>query len=243
MKAAIQRFLQFILGYDLYLWVFTLYKLRVLKYDQNENDFFHFISILKPENTVLDIGANIGLMSYYLSKNFNQVVAFEPMPNNFRVINKLKSKFKLNNLQIITCALGNENKQIDLILPIVDGVKKQGLSHVVDDKMTEFTEGSIYKTDCYKLDDVVEIKNLKIDAIKIDVENFEYEVFLGAEKLLKEHKPIIYSELWNNQNRLDCFEYLQKLGYETHVFKNGKLELINNNPSDIQNFFFIPKQA
>lgn len=241
MKNTIQRLLQRLLGYNTYLWCFTLYKLRTLKWDKNENDFFYFLTLIKPKSTVLDIGANIGLMAYYLAKN-NTVFAFEPMPDNIKTIERVKHKFSLNNLTLLPYALGNKTTTIQLVLPEVDGVKKQGLSHVVDDKMTEFNDGILFDAKCYKLDEVSELNHYKIDAIKIDVENFEYEVFQGAEELLKRDKPIIYSELWDNQNRLDCFNYLEKLGYTTYVLKNGKLEPIQSNPSNIQNFFFIPKQ-
>jgi FkbM family methyltransferase len=242
MKTKLQRHLQKILGYDRYLWYFTLYKLRTLKYDKHENDFFHFVSMIKKDQIALDIGANLGLMSYHLAKNTKETFAFEPMPNNYKVVEKVKAKYRLTNLHLLTNALGNENKRIQLVLPEVDGVKKQGLSHVVDAKMTAFNEGSVFETDCYKLDDQKELNGKQIDAIKIDVENFEYEVFLGAENTLKTCKPIIYCELWDNQNRLDCFKYLTKLGYETKVLQNGRLETIQSNPSNIQNFFFIPKQ-
>lgn len=196
--------------------------------------------MLKKDSTALDIGANLGLMSYYLAKETKETIAFEPMPNNYKVIEKVKQKYRLSNLTLLTNALGNENKKIQLVLPIVDGVKKQGLSHVVDEKMKEFNDGSLFETDCKKLDDVKEIEGKQIDAIKIDVENFEYEVFVGAEQLLTRCKPIIYCELWDNQNRTDCFEYLGSLGYTTMVLQNGKLEAIQSNPSHIQNFFFLP---
>ncbi|MBT6236472.1 MAG: FkbM family methyltransferase [Bacteroidetes bacterium] len=242
MKAFIQRSLQRIFGYDTYLWYFTLYKLKILKSDKNENDFFHFLSLIQPDGVALDIGANLGLMSYYLAKQTKETIAFEPMPNNYRVVQKVKQRYALNNLTLLTNALGNENKTIQLVLPIVDGVKKQGLSHVVDDKMEEFNDGSLFETDCKRLDDMAAFANKQIDAIKIDVENFEYEVFLGAENLLKRCKPIIYCELWDNQNRQDCFQYLNGLGYNTMVLQNGKLETIQSNPSHIQNFFFLPTE-
>lgn len=232
--------LQQLLGYDTYLWYFTLYKLKTLRSDKNENDFFYFLSLLKKDAVALDIGANLGLMSYYLAKQTTETIAFEPMPNNYKVVEKVKKKFNLLNLTILTNALGNENKEIQLVLPIVDGVKKQGLSHVVDDKMTEFNEGNLFTTQCKRLDDLPVIADKQIDAIKIDVENFEYEVFLGAEDLLLRCKPIIYCELWDNQNRIDCFEYLGKLGYTTMVLQNNKLERVQSNPSHIQNFFFLP---
>lgn len=240
MKATVQRLLQKILGYDRYLWYFTLYKLRTLKMDKNENDFFHFLSLIKGHCTVLDIGANLGLMSFHLAKKAKICYAFEPMPNNIGVIEQVKEKYNLKNLHLLKNALGDKNTEIELVLPVVDGVKKQGLSHVVDPKMKEFNDGEVIKTKCYTLDTQAELQDLKIDAIKIDVENFEYEVFVGGEKMLKRCKPIIYCELWDNENRLNTFEYLRKIGYDILVLKNGKLEKIQSNPSHIQNFFFLP---
>ncbi|MEY2925059.1 MAG: hypothetical protein RLZZ337_1607, partial [Bacteroidota bacterium] len=190
MKASLQRLLQKLLGYERYLWIFTLYKLKTLKWDKNENDFFHFLTLIQPNSIVLDIGANLGLMSYHLAKNNNRVIAFEPMPDNLKTIKGVKSKYKLTQLEILPLALGNETKKINLVLPVVEGVKKQGLSHVVDSKMTEFNEGKLFEAQCYKLDELEQTQDLKIDAIKIDVENFEYEVFLGAEQILKKNKPI-----------------------------------------------------
>ncbi len=231
------------MGYDLYLWYFTLYKLKTLKFDKNENDFFYFLKLIPKQGIALDIGANIGLMSYYMAKSIDKVYAFEPMPNNFNVIEKLISRFSLNNLSLQKCALGKTSGIIKLVLPIVEGVKKQGLSHVVADKMTEFNEGIEFETDCFRLDEINTFKNTKVSAIKIDVENFEFEVFQGAEELLVRDKPIIYCELWDNKNREDCFNYLSKLGYSINIYTKGGLTEINSNPNNVQNFFFIPKQA
>lgn len=241
MKALVQRLLQKLLGYDRYLWYFTLYKLKTLKSDKNENDFFHFISILDSNKTSLDIGANLGLMTYHLSLCTKKTIAIEPMPNNYGVIEKVIARYNLYNVNLLKYAVGNENRPIELVLPEVDGVKKQGLSHVVDAKMKEFNEGSTFTTQCKRLDDLEELKDESIGAIKIDVENFEYEVFLGAKELILKHKPIVYCELWDNENRTDCFDFFKGIGYTTMVLVNGKLEAIQSNPTHIQNFFFIPK--
>jgi FkbM family methyltransferase len=121
--------------------------------------------MLQKNHIALDIGANLGLMSYHLAKNTKETFAFEPMPNNYKVVEKVKAKYNLDNLHLLTNALGNENKSIQLVLPEVDGVKKQGLSHVVDAKMTEFNDGSIFETECLKLDDQPELKNKKIEFV------------------------------------------------------------------------------
>ncbi len=239
MKALIQFILQKILGFKRYLWIFTLYKLRVLKKDKSEADFFHFVDILDKNDTVLDIGANLGLMSYYLSKKCKQVHAFEPIPQNLNNLYKLKRFKNLDNLVIHPIALGNHDGDIELVLPVVSGVKKQGLSHVKDEKMEIFNSGESYKCPIARLDNIELAKDLSITGIKMDVENYEYEVLLGAKQLLLSHKPLVYTELWDNQNRLDCFEFMTSLGYRIKVLKDDQLVSYQSDKSHTQNFFFI----
>lgn len=243
MKSFVQRILQAILGYNSYLWIFARYKLLVLHKDQSEKDFFYFLNMIKPKSLVLDIGANLGLMSYYLCKAGHEVHAFEPIPSNIKVLKRIKSTFHLANLHIHELALGESEGEIELILPIVDGVIKQGLSHVKADKMTDFNQGKTITCPIKRLDSLREFGSGKLEAIKIDVENFEFEVFKGAIQLLKEHKPMIYCELWDNQNRKDCFELLTELGYEIKVLEHNTLIHFNRNQSNTQNFFFIHPQA
>jgi hypothetical protein len=82
-------------------------------------------------------------------------------------------------------------------------------------------------------------EHLPINGIKIDVENFEYQVFLGAEKILKQNTPIIYCELWDNDNRYKCFDYLTDLGYQIMVKQGNGLERYNEKNHQTQNFFFV----
>lgn len=229
------------LGLPKYLRLFSWYKIKTLKSDSGENDFFHFLELIPSNTDVLDIGANIGIMSYYLSKRIGtgKLYSFEPIPNNIETLHWVKKKFGLSNMSILETALGNENGTIDMVLPVVDNVKKQGLSHVLTEEITEFNDGIKFSASSTRLDDLEVIKDLNISAIKIDVENFEYQVFLGAQKLLEKHKPIIYCELWDNQNRYQCFDLLKSMGYSTKIkLGNGLVDFDENNHTS-QNFFFI----
>jgi FkbM family methyltransferase len=226
-----------------YLNLFSWFKIKTLHRDQGENDFFHFVQMI-PENTnVLDIGANIGIMAYYLSKRAGtgRVFAFEPMPNNLLTLRWVKKKFSLNNLSISDVALGNENGKIQMVMPVVDNVKKQGLSHVVSDDIKDFNEGDTFDAQISKLDDLEDLKTISISAIKIDVENFEFHAFSGALQTLKRNTPIIYCELWDNENRYKCFELLTSIGYSIQFLHNGRLTNFNANNHTTQNFFFIPE--
>ncbi len=243
MKAKIQYVLQRILGLKTYLNLFSWYKIKTLHSDKGENDFFHFVKMIPEGSNVLDVGANIGIMSYYLSKKVGdgKVYAFEPMPQNLATLTWIKHKFKLGNVSISDVALGNENGTIEMVMPVVDNVKKQGLSHVLSDDIKDFNEGDTFTTTITKLDDLPYLKKTALSAIKIDVENFEYHVFLGGEQLIKTNKPIIYCELWDNENRYKCFDLLKSYGYKIQFMQNDALITFDANNHTTQNFFFVPE--
>ena len=232
------------LGFDNYLKIFARFKVNTLKHDGKEGDFFVFMKLLKDEGTILDIGANLGIMTWHLLSYFKkaQIWAFEPIPDNLAVLKATTAEVAEDRLKIFNKALGEEKGKLKMVLPRVENVKMQGLSHVVHETITEFNEGDFYEVDVEKLDNLVE-KDLRVSGIKIDVENFEYFVLKGGQEMIKENKPIIYSELWDNENRYKCFEFLESLGYETY-FRNGTgLKLLKGNSYAGQNFFFIPKEV
>jgi FkbM family methyltransferase len=242
LKKLVQAILQRVLGFRNYLFLFSLYKAKTITNDKAEGDFSHFLSFIKPGSNVLDIGANIGIMTVNLAQKASagKVYAFEPMPDNISTLKRVISFHKLNNVQLFECALGNETKQTEMVLPVVSAVKMQGLAHVIDKSITEFNEGITFTVPQYRLDDLPELKGVSIDAIKIDVENFEYQVFLGARHLIEAHKPSIYCELWDNENRKNCFELIDQLGYRIYVLSHKQLELFDAAKHRTQNFFFLP---
>lgn len=242
MKKLIQAILQRTLGFRNYLFLFSLYKAKTITYDKAEGDFSHFLSFVKPDSNVLDIGANIGIMTVNLARKAvrGKVFAFEPIPDNISTLKRVIGFHKLNNVQLFECALGNEQKQTEMVLPVVSAVKMQGLAHVVDQSITEFNDGITFSVPQYRLDDLPQLKGIAIDAIKIDVENFEHQVFLGARQLISKYKPAIYCELWDNDNRRNCFELITQLGYQVYVLNNKQLALFDAAIHRTQNFFFLP---
>lgn len=248
MKNFVKYLLQKLLGFQNYLFVFCLFKIKTLHSDNKEKDFLYFLGLIPPGGIVLDIGANIGIMTVYLAKKIKDttVFAFEPIPHNAKVLDRVISHYKLKNVTVCKYALGNEEGEIEMVMPVISSVKMQGLSHVVHGSITENNEGERFKIPLKKPDNVTEIMNSPkaVTAIKMDVENFEYFVLEGAKELLKKYKPIIYCELWENENRFKCFELMKNLGYEIKILVKGQLapytkELGEAYPT--QNFFFTSK--
>lgn len=244
MKTFVKHILQRLLGFRNYLYLFSIYVIWKLKWDRSEKDFIQFLRLLPAEGTVLDIGANIGVMSYYLAKNYRdrKVFAFEPIPYNYENLLKIKRRFGLDNLFTYNCALGDKNGMIDMILPVEKSVRFHGLAHVVHESITDKNNGEIFTCTVQQLDSIEELikPGVNITGIKIDVENFEYFVLKGGTELLKKHKPIIYSELWENENRTKTMKLLTQLGYSIQVIQKNELVLWQPEKYDTQNFFFMP---
>ncbi len=244
MKSWIKKILQKLLGFDRYLFVFALSIISTLRWNRNERDFIYFLKLIPDGGTVLDIGANIGIMSVWLGRKLKQtkILAFEPIPQNIKALKKVLRFYGVRNVQVIEKAVGNKNGKAEMVMPILDEVKMQGLSHIVHESINEFNEGNVYQTSIIKLDDCLELQNddLRLTAIKLDVENFEYFALAGAKSLILKHKPLIYTELWENENRNKCFELLQSIGYNIQVIHNRQLIAYDENRHHTQNFFFVP---
>jgi FkbM family methyltransferase len=242
MKTLVKFVLQKVLGFNNYLYFFGLYIIATLKNDRKEGDFLHFLSMLPDNSTVLDIGANIGAMTVHIAKKLpgSQVFSFEPIPDNLNTLRSLVKHFKLTNVKVFDCALGNFEGTADIILPERSHVKFHGLSHIEGIEGTEGDCGTKYRVPMHKLDNLPELLSLPkpLTGIKIDVENYEFQVLAGATRLIKHYKPVIYVELWENQNRIDCMKLLTELGYTILVLDKGDLVIFDSFKHQTQNFFF-----
>ena len=229
------------LGFKTYLTVFARYKILTLRKDANEGDFFVFMSLLKDDGLILDIGANLGIMSWHLLHKFKkaEIWAFEPIPENNRVLHTATKKFQSNRFRIFDLALGDKPGKTKMVLPEVDEVKMQGLSHVVHESIDDFNTGKYYEVEINTLDNIVP-NTLRVEGIKLDVENFEYFVLKGGEGVIDRDKPVIYTELWDNENRTKCLEFIQSKGYIVKFYNGKSLEEFTSEKYTGQNFFFIP---
>lgn len=240
MKNSVKYILQKIMGLNTYLYVFALYKIKTLRSDKKENDFFTFLSLLKDgKGDVLDIGANLGIMTVHLANKLpnTTIHAFEPMPTNVSVLKRIIAKFKLKKTKIHEIALGDESGTAKMVLPVNGQTVMQGLSHIKHETITEWNEGQEVDVKLDKLDNI--LNGQPVQAIKIDIENFEYFALKGASRIITSNKPIIYAELWNNENRSNCFEYLKSFNYSIFVGENNQIVPFDSSKHDTQNFIFI----
>ena len=159
----IQRF-----KYPLEIEVFITFYIFGLKQYNIKNIFE-----VKNDAVVFDIGAFKGDTAYFFSKkcsNKARIYAFEPDENNYKVLLKIKDKYKLNNVIASNILFSNSEAEInflsmDLNRPAV--------------KMKSTT-----------IDKFVEENNIeKIDYMKMDVEGAERNILEGSIKTIKKFNP------------------------------------------------------
>lgn len=111
----------------------------------------------------------------------------EPIPEKFEL---LKAKFKLNkNINLHNFAAGSKEEESTFNL-VVSNPSYSGLKMRDYPKREEIKE---IKVRVNKLDNILSPER-KIDLIKIDVDGAEYDVLLGAERILSSDKPILIFE-------------------------------------------------
>lgn len=228
------------MGFRTYLYVFAIFKIKTLRSDSKEKDFFHFLSLLEDgKGDVLDVGANIGIMTVHLANKLpnSTVHAFEPIPDNLSVLKRIIAKFKLKKIKIHEVAVGETSGNVQMILPHQGKTKMQGLSHVKHESITEWNEGEEFNVPLNTLDNL--LNGEPIQGIKIDIENFEYYALKGGKRILESNHPIIYAELWDNENRSNCIDLLTSMNYKPHVVVNNELTVFDETQHKKQNFIFI----
>ncbi|HVZ25378.1 MAG TPA: FkbM family methyltransferase, partial [Sediminibacterium sp.] len=113
MKNQLRFLFQKILGYRTYLFIFALYNIRRMKWGGgHEKEFIYFLDMLPAgPGILLDIGANIGVMSAAMAgrRPDTRVYAFEPIPDNQAAIERVIKFLGIKNIDLFKTALGEEN--------------------------------------------------------------------------------------------------------------------------------------
>ncbi len=190
-------------------------------------------SILKPGDTVIDVGAYVdGWYTLLCSKIVGQmgrVYSFEPVPQFYR---RLKDNIFLNGFTNITTekmALGNKNGTRTFYQSDRTGsffkthVQKEGRKLIRQIRVKTL-----------KLDSYLKIKKVKkVDFIKIDAEGAELEILKDARNLLKRSDaPSLLIEVVDKflkdglSSKQELIQYLDNFKYKPYQYDND-LPLMN----------------
>lgn len=182
-------------------------------FDFADDSFNAIIDLVKEEDVIIDIGANIGMVSLLCAQRAGtngKVFSFEPDLYNRKKFLRNLSLNKNLNIDIIPKAVGEKKGKVEMK---VLSENNRGRNHVV----TSLEKNAI---DLITLDEFVFSKSLKkIDLIKIDVEGYEMDVLAGAHKTLITYFPVLVIEVDEEHlvkygtSAAKLTNYLENIGY------------------------------
>lgn len=187
---------------------------------------------LKPEMTLVDVGANIGEITLFAGKKLTEgrVLAFEP---NHEVFADLSLNVALNHFHAVELFnIGLYERDGRLPLYARDdrpfGTQNSGVTSV-------FSNGNdrrLMTVPLRRFDDVASEAGLtRLDVMKIDVEGSEWMVLRGAENSIKRFRPVIIVEISAaNFGRAgytpgDLLGYLDSLAYDARNLEDGSKKI------------------
>jgi FkbM family methyltransferase len=150
---------------------------------------------------VLDVGANIGMICIALLKQnyFKRAIAFEPGPNNFRLLTKNVAQNGLaDRIDCFPYALSSIEREAELKL----APHNSGDNHLRDnneDRAFDEAQRQTVKVPVTTLDQVCadhpDLFREKVSLIWLDIQGHEGYFFQGAQQLLSQGIPVA-SEFW-----------------------------------------------
>lgn len=151
-------------------------------YEEQETKLFR--RLLKSDSIFVDVGAHIGYYSDIASEIIKDgwIYAFEPWPENFKLLKKnVKKKFPSTLLSFCNAAVGSEGKTDFMYECKTNTGDHQAYESKIDKRES-------IETKFLRLDSALSTN--KIDFLKIDTQGFEVEVLKGAKELI-ENSPDI----------------------------------------------------
>lgn len=202
-----------------------------------------------PGGTALDVGANHGVYSYFMVRQFDRVVAFEPQP----ACRETLTSWAGDRVDVRPVALSDHDGSSVLSVPVVHGVAMTGYARLDE----AAAPGSVtMDVPVERLDD----QGLSdVRFVKIDVEGHELAVLRGADALLARDRPVLLVEIeqrhLGDRGRVsDVVEHLTSRGYRCSFRLGGSWRDFTEFRPDVHQdeaevgtrryvsmFFFVPE--
>lgn len=186
--------------------------------------------IIKPNTTVIDIGAQTGNMSVAYSIFAKKVISFEPNPAAFEILQK---NADINsNIIPYNYAISDEEG------PLTFHYSDYGFCNGGFATRTNFgigVTGHKIPIDVYavNLEKFIEENNIdigNISLIKIDAEGHDKDILKSIKNIIQQHKPIIITEIYNGLSRdeiIDLLSIIEILGYKAYDEEINHLNIDN----------------
>ena len=196
-----------------------------------EDDVEPIKALVKPGDSVIDMGANFGWYTNVLSSMVGptgKVYSIEPIPDTFQVLIGIVRKLGLTNVLPMNYAMSNADGTAVMRVPQHEYGGNNFYRAQIDLKQGETTSSMReYTVPMRSLDSLFLNMGDKITFIKCDVEGHELAVVKGGARFFEQSTPAWLMEVGGNPDDEgtpphQLFQIMRGYGYKVYFF-DGKL--------------------
>lgn len=179
----------------------------------------YYLELEKEDPVIVDAGAHIGMATLYYKMLFpeSRVIAFEPVPYNFNILEKNIHENQLENVELIQAVVAPKSGVLRIQEPIGEGAWRSGAG-IIPKGWKGIQDNQEIKVEAIGIQ---EILHDKIDIFKMDIEGMEYEVIRNAGPLLRNVKNWIIEVHPRKDHRIEEIQKtLLQNGYAIEVNKD-----------------------
>lgn len=184
-----------------------------------------FLTLMKPGETFIDIGAHIGYYSV-LAKAIggieSKVISIEPTPSTFNILKEnMENRHNTTLMNIGLFATEGTMEFNDF------GIQHMCLNSFKEARLDHKISGEKINIPVKSLDSIVNELKIIPSLIKIDAESAELEIIKGGLETLSSYGPKIFIEVGDfentgSSNSIKIIEALEALQYRVYEFKDEK---------------------
>jgi FkbM family methyltransferase len=172
-----------------------------------------FANIVRPNDVVYDLGANVGFYALLAAKLGARVLAFEPVARNLAYLRRHIELNECENVTIVAAAVSDHSGTAHF---------REGPAPTVGALVDDDSAG--YDVPVVALDDIVGTPVPQL--VKIDVEGAEAAVLHGAHRLLHEARPTVLLSTHSTALRHECVSILHEARYDVRPLGGDQADLI-----------------
>jgi FkbM family methyltransferase len=186
----------------------------IARFHDDEPETLRYIDeIIKPGETLWDIGANIGIYSLYAAKRGAHVVAFEPSAFNFGLlVEHIRINHLSANIKPLCLALSDGNGLADLYMAEVTAGHASNSIGVAANQNKSYTPAFTQSVVAMTGDQFASQFSSTPDHIKLDVDGLEPVILRHMPETLSKAKSVLIEIEGNNADNADILAALTRAG-------------------------------
>lgn len=175
----------------------------------SEGEVELFRQVMHAGNVVIEVGANIGAHTLFIAQQVGRsgvVIAFEPQRILFQTMCANLALNSVSNVYTLQQAVGARSGSV--VIPPLDYTKENNFGGLA--------LGGYESGEGVPLATIDGFNFPACSFLKIDVEGMELDVLQGADRLIRQHRPVIYVENDREEKSAALIRHLDSLGYKLY---------------------------